>query len=119
MLKELIPLFVLQVLFCGILLFLLRKRIRAGTYWVAIIVASLTPFVFVVGYFLGSFNSNICYSESIASLSSLVKLSVESKDPKKMELLLIGLNKLPLYGYESECLQVYNSFIELENNLKK
>ncbi len=119
MLKELIPLFVSQALFCGILLFLLRKKIKAGTYWITIIIASLAPFVFVVGYFLGSFNSNICYSESIASLSSLIKLSVDSKDPKKMELLLLGLNKLPLYGYESECSQVYNSIIELENNLKK
>ena len=90
MLKELIPLFVSQALFCGILLFLFRKKIKVGTYFVAIIVSSLVPFVFGVGVFLGSFNSNICYSESLASLSSLVKVSIESKDPKNWSCYRLG-----------------------------
>lgn len=78
----------------------LKKITCIILYIILIIIA------FYLGGILNSFNLNLCYSDSISSLSEESKSVINSNDQKKRTEFEAMLNSLPLNGYESDCEEI-------------
>jgi hypothetical protein len=69
------------------------RKVRGRFVVGGLAIALAAPFFVSVGIFLGSFQSNLCYSEVVGTLAEL---------PAKPAL----RGQLPLHGYETSCEEV-------------
>lgn len=69
----------------------------------------------IPSYFFSGFNANICYSESIANLTSATEILLSSKNVTAEQTLINGMHSIPLAGYESHCTEINNSISTLNS----
>jgi hypothetical protein len=85
----------------------LEKRHHRARLWVAFAaIAAAGPFFMVLGAFLGTLSSNICYSEVIGIVADLPSSYVRSGNIVGLAELGKLQSKLPLHGYETSCEEV-------------
>lgn len=61
---------------------------------------------FWFGKFSATFESNVCYSETIYEISKKLKNETELENWSKVKILSQELSLLPLHGYESSCEEI-------------
>ena len=73
---------------------------------VSISIIFIIAISFFMGRFTAHFNDNLCYSD----LLNTITLELEHSDAKEIDILQQKLHALPLYGYESNCNEIHNTF---------
>jgi len=61
---------------------------------------------FYAGVFVTSFNTNMCYSNVLSTLSEQAKGAAASGKPADIERYARMIDSLPNKGYESDCAQI-------------
>lgn len=112
--KEYLLMLLSQVVFFTVLLILFRKKLDSGTALISVVTALVTPYLFIVAIFLGSFGANLCYSSAISNLSKVSKLVVDLDSKEANEVYVESIREIPLFGYESQCTEVEAHISKLE-----
>jgi len=116
--RDILILMLSQAVFFTILFFLLKVKFKSGTGFTALCAVVSFPMTFILAYFLGGFDKNICYSNSISLLASSSKMVIESDDPKVKDSYLSAINNLPTRGYETECKEMMDFNLNLNTGIK-
>jgi len=101
------PATVLAYLVLGIAWIYMEVRKTRGRLVVgALAIALAAPFFIALGAFIGSFGSNMCYSEVIGTVTELPGTYLRTGNSQKLAELDALRGKLPLRGYETDCDEV-------------
>ena len=75
-------------------------------FTIGIFIVVLLIIAFNVGAFASSFNTHLCYSDVLSTITKKVESANTNKSIEEYEQLESLLKRLPLRGYESDCQEI-------------
>ncbi len=75
-------------------------------FTIGIFVVVLLIIAFYVGAFASSFNTHLCYTDVLSTITKKVESANTNKSTEEYEQLESLLKRLPLRGYESDCQEI-------------